>query len=63
MDKCKVCGRADRKIINNLCPRHKTQYDEFGEVQDMNALDEYDVNEINVINRRLFHYCKSIFIC
>ena len=48
MDKCKVCGRTDRKIIGNFCPRHKAQYDEFGEVQDMNALDEYDMNEIKI---------------
>lgn len=48
MDKpcCEICGRDDRKIIRNLCPRHKIQIEEHGYALDNNNLDEYDKNEI-----------------
>ena len=43
---CKVCGRSDRKIIKGMCPRHKSQFEEFGYNLDDNPIDEYDMNEI-----------------
>lgn len=43
---CSVCGRSDRKIIKELCPRHKAQIEEYGHALDGNARDEYDLNEI-----------------
>ena len=43
---CKCCGRSDRKIIRDLCPRHKLQVEEHGYALDSNNRDEYDVNEI-----------------
>ena len=48
--RCSVCGREDREIIRGMCPRHLQQYEEYGECQDMNNLDEYDVNEIFIEN-------------
>lgn len=47
MDKhCKICNRLDRKIIRDLCPRHKLQIEEHGYALDHNDRDEYDLNEI-----------------
>lgn len=45
-NKCGVCGRSDRKINNDLCPRHEKQLEEYGEFLDMNAKDSDDTNEI-----------------
>lgn len=45
-NKCGVCGRSDRKINNDLCPRHEKQLEEYGEFLDMNARDSDDTNEI-----------------
>lgn len=43
---CKICGRNNRKIIRDLCPRHKLQVEEHGYALDSNNRDEYDINEI-----------------
>lgn len=46
MKHCKCCGRTDRKIIKDLCPRHKIQYEEYSYTLDSNPKDEYDTNEV-----------------
>ena len=40
MDKpcCEICGRDDRKIIRNLCPRHKIQIEEHGYALDLSLI-------------------------
>lgn len=43
---CKCCGRSDRKIIKDMCPRHKLQYEEYSYFLDNNSKDEYDTNEV-----------------
>lgn len=44
---CIICGRGDRKLVKQMCPRHLNQYEEYhGICLDNNPRDEYDTNEI-----------------
>lgn len=43
---CKVCGRSDRKIFKDLCPKHLEQMKTYKFTLDTCQRDELDLNEI-----------------
>lgn len=47
---CKVCGRSDRKILKDMCPKHYEQVKIYKFPLDTCQRDELDLNEITIHN-------------